>query len=343
MGKVTNDTLDGWHAWCLSEVMGIGRHTKEDGYTGGEANKACVWADYGQQTWSQTRAQNAKSLHRSIYCMEDSALPKKALLAQMAGRKKTNLLTAKYTPRMKGDDSTDSFLDKIKKTLTCLATPRERRQWKRGEKEARVTAALDRRVALQNDLKNTVAERSLLVGEDKYDALGSGSAYGQSLQITEQSGTETLVFSGQADRRKIRALKSGHMAHLKTNAQVKNGGWKHLAQDDKEKLIKCGCCCGGVQDMEHILTDCGMTGDAVEAALTSIESIRGEVAAVAVKDRLRAAFRQMSHEGTSTERRVRKVLGKLHDELRRVLSDQRTAIQTQAALPMIASHAPLPV
>ena len=97
--------------------------------------------------------------------------------------------------------------------------------------------------------------------------------------------------------------------------------------------------------MEHILTDCGMTGDAVEAALTSIESIRGEVAAVAVKDRLRAAFRQMSHEGTSTERRVRKVLGKLHDELimRRVLSDQRTAIQTQAALPMIASHAPLPV
>ena len=192
-------------------------------------------------------------------------------------------------------------------------------------------------------LKNTVAERSLLVGEDKYDALGSGSAYGQSLQITEQSGTETLVFSGQADRRKIRALKSGHMAHLKTNAQVKNGGWTHLAQDDKEKLIKCGCCCGGVQDMEHILTDCGMTGDAVEAALTSIESIRGEVAAVAVKDRLRAAFRQMSHEGTSTERRVRKVLGKLHDELRRVLSDQRTAIQTQAALPMIASHAPLPV
>ena len=77
--------------------------------------------------------------------------------------------------------------------------------------------------------------------------------------------------------------------------------------------------------MEHILTDCGMTGDAVEAALTSIESIRGEVAAVAVKDRLRAAFRQMNHEGTSTERRVRKVLGKLHDELRRVLSDQRTA------------------
>ena len=55
-----------------------------------------------------------------------------------------------------------------------------------------------------------------------------------------------------------------------TNAQVRNGGWKHLAQDDKEKLIKCGCCCGGVQDMEHVLTDCGMTEDAVEAALTSI-------------------------------------------------------------------------
>ena len=39
-----------------------------------------------------------------------------------------------------------------------------------------------------------------------------------------------------------------------------------------------------------------------------IGSIRGGVAAVAVKDRLRAAFRQMSQEGISTERRVRKVL-----------------------------------
>ena len=104
----------------------------------------------------------------------------------------------------------------------------------------------------------------------------------------------TLVFSGQADKRKIRALESGHMAHLKTNAQVRNGGWKYLAQDDKEKLIKCGCCCGGVHDMEHILTDCGMTEDGVEAALTSIESIRGGVATVVVKDRLRAAVRQMT-------------------------------------------------
>ena len=30
-GKVKNDTLYGWHAWCLSEVMGIGRHTKDLG------------------------------------------------------------------------------------------------------------------------------------------------------------------------------------------------------------------------------------------------------------------------------------------------------------------------
>ena len=28
--------------------------------------------------------------------------------------------------------------------------------------------------------------------------------------------------------------------------------------------------------MEHILTDCGMTEDAVEEALTAIENIRGE-------------------------------------------------------------------
>ena len=85
----------------------------------------------------------------------------------MVGRKKTNLLTSKYTPRMKEEDSTDGFLDTIKKTLMCLETPRERRQYNREEKEARVTTARDKRAALQNDLKNTVAERSLLVGEDK--------------------------------------------------------------------------------------------------------------------------------------------------------------------------------
>ena len=56
MGKVKNATLDGWHAWCLSEVMGIGRYTKEEGYTGVEANSACVWANYSKQTWSQTSA-----------------------------------------------------------------------------------------------------------------------------------------------------------------------------------------------------------------------------------------------------------------------------------------------
>ena len=62
MGRVKNETLDGWHAWRLSEVMGIGRCTREDGYTGGEINGACVWADYRQQTWSHTRAQNASVL-----------------------------------------------------------------------------------------------------------------------------------------------------------------------------------------------------------------------------------------------------------------------------------------
>jgi hypothetical protein len=94
--------LDGWHAWCLSEVMGIGRYTREEGYTGGEVNGACVWADYNRQTWSQTRAQNVNSLHRSIYSMGESAMPKQTLTA--GG--KTNLLTTKYTPKVVKGDST---------------------------------------------------------------------------------------------------------------------------------------------------------------------------------------------------------------------------------------------
>ena len=38
MDKVKNATLDGWHVWCSSEVTGIGRYTKEEGYTRGEVN-----------------------------------------------------------------------------------------------------------------------------------------------------------------------------------------------------------------------------------------------------------------------------------------------------------------
>ena len=120
---------------------------------------------------------------------------------------------------------------------------------------------------VQTELRNTAAQRSALTGEERYSALGSGSAYGQGLQNTERSNTELLVHKGQADRRKIRALKSGHIPHLKTNAQVKNSRWKQSSQGDKVKLVKCSCCCGGVQDMEHILSDCGMTEEAVEEAL----------------------------------------------------------------------------
>ena len=48
MDKVKNATLDGWHAWCLSEVTRIGRYSREEGYTGGEVNSTCVWANYSQ-------------------------------------------------------------------------------------------------------------------------------------------------------------------------------------------------------------------------------------------------------------------------------------------------------
>ena len=90
--------------------------------------------------------------------------------------------------------------------------------------------------------------------------------------------------------------------------------------------------------MEHILTDCGMTEDAVEEALTAIEAVRGEKAQATVEARLRAAFREMGYEDDG-ERKVRKVMGKLHDEIRRVLREQGTAIQTHAAMPIICTRA----
>ena len=92
--------------------------------------------------------------------------------------------------------------------------------------------------------------------------------------------------------------------------------------------------------MEHMLTECNMTKDAVELALAAVEKIRGETACPQVKDRLTAAFRLMGCDNSASEMKVMKVLGKLHDDIKRVLHDQRSAIQTYAAMPVMTTHAP---
>ena len=66
--------------------------------------------------------------------------------------------------------------------------------------------------------------------------------------------------------------------------------------------------------------------------------IRGEQAGATVESRLQAAFREIGYEDEN-ERKVCKVMGKLHDGIRRVLSDQRSAIQTHEALPIVHTSA----
>ena len=80
----------------------------------------------------------------------------------------------------------------------------------------------------------------------------------------------------------------------------------------------------------------------MEEALTAIEAIRGERAKATVEARLRAAFREMGYEDDG-ERKVRKVMGKLHDEIRRVIREQETAIQTHAVMSVLSTRAPLAV
>ena len=60
-----------------------------------------------------------------------------------------------------------------------------------------------------------------------------------------------------------------------------------------------------------------------------------------IKARLEAAFREMGYENKD-ERKVHKVMGKLHDDIMRsrVLHDQRAATQTHAALPIVHTSAP---
>ena len=76
-------------------------------------------------------------------------------------------------------------------------------------------------------------------------------------------------------------------------------------------------------DTEHILIDCGMTKDAVEDALTAMEMTRGEKVEATVEARLRAAFREMGYEDDG-ERKVHKVMGKLHDEIGRLCYETST-------------------
>jgi hypothetical protein len=77
----------------------------------------------------------------------------------------------------------------------------------------------------------------------------------------------------------------------------------------------------------------------IAIALTAVEMIRGEKAEVTVEARLKAAFREMGYENED-KRKVHKVMGKLHDDIRRVLHDQRAATQTHAALPIVHTSAP---
>ena len=51
-----------------------------------------------------------------------------------------------------------------------------------------------------------------------------------------------------------------------------------------------------------------------------------------MKARLRAALMEIGHANEG-ERKVHKVMGKLHHDIRKVLSDQRAAMQTHATMP----------
>ena len=75
--------------------------------------------------------------------------------------------------------------------------------------------------------------------------------------------------------------------------------------------------------MEHILTGCSMTEDAVELALTAVEGIKGCKAATTIDGRLTAAFRKIeSGDNDDSEKKVHKVLGKLHDDISKILKNQ---------------------
>jgi len=343
---LTNTAINEMHAWCVSEVLGIGRRDTNEGYSGRDVNTICIWDDYDKPTWSQRRNLEAMRIHRSIMRMESSALPKQLL----ESRRTDNVLTRRYTDTLfKKEAATrtpgqaritkerrreleDTAKRKIiTETLTRNGDENQRNRWKLKQK---TRMRHERRLWTQrmhSELKETTEARETLGMERKTHKLGSGSAWIMSLAPDRgYAAADTHINSKIPGvlKRNIRRLKAGHMSGLKTLAQLKNPKWRHMDDVAKHSLLRCKCGKGEVQDMQHIMTSCNWTREILVSARESMVQIKEQDGRTAEavksawgKELVQILFYETGLSANATEKKCT-MLNCMHNRIAKVLKTQ---------------------
>ena len=256
---MTNAKLDECQAWSLSEVLGIGRVGKAEGLMEGDVKRLCVFSDYDGPTWSQIRMRNAMTTYRSIHRMESHTLPKK----MMTKLGDDNVLATNILRKL-GGGKLNAAEKKARISLcTSMNSTKSsiKNRWKNKLRSVSKVMYKDWVNKLRKDCVKEVTARRDQSIELHLKNNGLGTAYLMSL--ADQSGpirTITHLSSSVPAKYKmvIRRLKAGMIPHLLVLQHMFDSAWhKRSFQQQLDCTI---CQCGmGVQDVQHIIEECGHT------------------------------------------------------------------------------------
>jgi hypothetical protein len=351
--SMSNKSINEMHAWCISEVLGIGRRGAGEGHSGLDVNVVCVWDDYDKPTWSQRRNLEAKRIHRSILRMEDTALPKKL----MKTKGMDNVLTRRYTDTLmtfvptqpQGTISAGrSRLTKeekmkmskgnteriIAETLARNNSEPQRNKWKTMQKNKMRQERRRWVNHMHEELQRKTGAREEMGAEKRTQKLGTGSAWIRSLAPTMGHAARDTHMDSKVPghlKRNIRRLKAGHMPGLKTLTQMKNPQWGKMDYATRHSLIRCKCGKGEIQDMKHIMTSCNWTEPILRSARRSLAQIKSSDGTLDGTETARGErlVRMLFFEGglseTATAEKC-KILNTLHNRIAKVLKTQKPTL-----------------
>jgi hypothetical protein len=257
LGNLPSATLDSFHAWSISEVLGIGRLGKSAGLMEGEVRTLCVFSDYHGPTWSQIRVRNAMVTHRSIMRMHDSTLPK-----QMAVKQGENTTLFKNIMKKLGGGKLTPA-ERLYKLNLCKTLnsglAHAKSQWKlriqKFQRKEYNTWIHDLHLNLCKDV-NKRQSQSI---QKHVLNLGIGTAYLMSLNMGSHLTITHVNSKLQASLKlAIRKLKAGMINHLLIMKHMYDGKWHKTDFEAKLDAIMCPCSTG-IQDVHHIIIDCECT------------------------------------------------------------------------------------
>jgi len=259
LGVIPNAKLNTYHAWALSEVLGVGRGGRAEGLIEGEIRELCVFSDYSGPTWSQIRAKNAMVTYRSILRMGDHTLPKQCLNKLTA----SNILVDNILKRLGGGKATQE--ENVRKIKACKALnttkPAMKTRWKQQVKKVQRREYILWIEEMTLKLQKDVRSRDAMTPEKRLMALGSGTAYLMALNKRIQSLPSVSHIDSLVPAKlkvKIRCLKAGLIPHMRVLKYMYNMKWHKMDMPEKKKAVDCSCG-GGIQDVRHMALECHLT------------------------------------------------------------------------------------